>query len=439
MPATDKILFYMFGRENPRVVRADGYYYYDTRGNQYLDGTSSAFNCVLGHSMPKGVQDVFRRQTERLNFATLAYFQNDAADRLADRLLTMMPDYAALGLYQSGSDAVEAAMRCALQVSRIQGRDRRTKIIGRRGGYHGPTLGTLALSGSGSIRGEDFPTFIHLESLDCFACPFGAVYPTCEVKCASMLRQLVEKEDPETIAAFIAEPSSKGGPVPDEYWPQIREICDEYGILLVSDEILEGLGRTGPTVALNRWGVVPDLVATGKVLGAGYMPIFAMLVTEEVRNILAQGGASVNGHCFSGHILSCEVAHAVLDEIESRQLAPQGIVAIERQLTEVLTRVCARFEGTRMAVLGALARLSIRKELTEGYEAAYLRTQGLLQSCGLLLFIRVLAKDRIELAVAPPFTADHEFFDQLEKRLVRFLERIHPDFEARREGLSGWS
>lgn len=428
MSTTDKVLFYLLGRRNPRIQRAFGYYYFDTEGNQYLDATSGAYNCVLGHTMPKRLAQVLLEQTEKVNFATLAYFQNDAADRLADQLLKLMPDYAAMGFYQSGSDAVEAAVRCALQVARTRNNAARSKIVGRRGGYHGATLGMMALSGvgmsSGMIRQQDFPNFLHIESQDCFNCPFGLKYPDCEVKCASSLRRLIENENPETIAAFVAEPSTKGGPVPDEYWPQIRAICDDYGILLISDEILEGMWRTGPAVALKRWGVSPDIVATGKVLGAGFMPIFPTLVTEAVRDTLSQSGSFWGGHAYSGHILSCEVALAVLEEIESRQLSSIGVESVGRQLSTVLGRMCERVDGAKMAVLGTLARLRIPCAVTGDLQVFYRKTQSHLQASGLHALIREVQEDHIEVVFAPPFIADEEFFLELEARLGRFLERL---------------
>ncbi len=425
MPTSDKILYYLFNRQNPRVERADGYYYYDAEGNRYLDATSGAYNCVLGHTMPGLVADVLRARTHAFSFASMAYFQNGAANRLADRLLALMPDFAATGFYQSGADAVEAALRAALQVARTRHSPSRTKIIGRRGAYHGLTMGALALGGSGSVRAQDVPSFVQLEQQDCFKCPFDLAYPSCDLMCASALERLIEAEGPDTIAAFVGVPTTNGGPLPDEYWPRIREICTRYGILLVSDEVLEGMWRIGPAVALNRWNVVPDIVATGKALGAGFIPIFATLVTADVRDSLAESGRFWGGHTYSGHVLSCEIALAVLDEIESRLLPAGAIASIESQLAEVLASICERCPGAKMSVIGAMGRLIVPCTSPEGGgDQFYLAVQRTALSCGLLLWIEDIQQDHIEFGLGPPYTADREFFSELARRLGVFLTAL---------------
>lgn len=434
MSTRDKILYYIFDRNNPFVARAEGYYYYDTDGNQYLDAVSGAYNCVLGHTMPERVADALKAQVGKLSFASMAYFQNGAAMRLADRLLALMPAYAATGFYQSGADAVEAALRCALQVARTRHSASRTKIIGRRGAYHGLTTGAVALGGAGVIRPEDVPNFVQLEAQDCFNCPFDLAYPSCQLRCASALERLIEREGPDTIAAFFGVPSTNGGPVPDDYWPRIREICNKYQILLVCDEVLEGMWRIGPALALSRWGVVPDIVATGKALGAGYIPIFATLVTADVRDTLAMSGRFWGGHTYSGHALSCDVALAVLDEIEARVLSASAIEVIESRLRDVLAAICRRIPGAKLAVIGAMGRLIVPCAAGVGTEF-YLEVQRLLRSCGLLLWIEDIRESQIEFGLGPPYTADREFFDELQRRLEDFLGklgRIAPPASERR-------
>jgi adenosylmethionine-8-amino-7-oxononanoate aminotransferase len=424
MTDREKILYSIFGRQNPHVQRGEGYYYYDTNGNQYLDATSGAYNCVLGHTMPERVARVLRAQASRVSFASMEHFENNSANRLADRLLELMPDFAATCFYQSGADAVEGALRCALQVARSRYSATRSKIVGRRGAYHGLTWGALALGGSDSIRQRDAPNFLHIEPQDCFSCPFALAYPACEVRCASVLETLIQEEGPETIAAFVGVPSTTSGPVPDEYWPQIRTICDRYGILLVSDEILEGMWRTGPAVALKRWGVTPDIVATGKPLGAGFMPIFAMLVSSSVRDTLSLNGRFLGGHTYTGHILSCEVALAVLNEIESRALSRNGVESVGNKLTEVLSRICDRVKGARMATLGTMGRIRIPCSVPGDPRVFHVQVQAMLRSAGLIVWVDDVQPNHIELGIAPPFIADDEFFRELEVRFGRFLERL---------------
>jgi adenosylmethionine-8-amino-7-oxononanoate aminotransferase len=424
MPTADKILYYAFNRKNPTVARADRYYYYDADQKQYLDSISGMYNCVLGHTMPDRIARIFERRNDTLTFASMAFFENEGANRLADRLLSLMPDYAATGFYQSGADAVEAALRCALQVSWSRHSKERSKIVGRRGTYHGLTLGGLALGASDSIRQQDVPNFLHAEPQDCFNCPFGLTYPSCELKCAASLEDLIKKEGPETIAAFVGVPSTSGGPVPDEYWPKIRSICDDYGILLVSDEVLEGMWRTGPTIALKRWNVTPDIVATGKPLGAGFMPIFAMLVTDDVRQSLADNGKFWGGHTYSGHVLSCEVALGVLDEIEDGKLSSIGIATVNRGLEMVASKVAERIKGARWGMLGAMGRIRIPCSVPRDQDRFYLDVQILLRQAGLIAWIEGVGERHLELGFAPPFNADDEFFHELEVRLNLFMDKL---------------
>jgi adenosylmethionine-8-amino-7-oxononanoate aminotransferase len=430
MSTNEKLLYFMFDRALPVVERAQGYYYHDVEGRQYLDATSGAYNCVLGHTMPERIAHVLREQTQRFSYASMAYFHNDAANRLADRLLTLMPDFAAACFFQSGADAVEAALRCALQVARTRSGPSRTKIIGRRGAYHGLTLGGLALGAHDSIRSQDVPNFLHIEAQDCFKCPYGLSYPGCDTRCASALEELIEREGPETIAAFVGVPSTNGGPLPDEYWPKIRAICDRHGILLVSDDVLEGMWRIGPAVALNRWGVVPDIVATGKVLGSGFMPIFATLVTDTVRNTLTQSGKFWGGHTYMGHVLSCEVAHAVLDEIEERELSSKGVERVTRLLHEALARSSQRVPGARMSTLGAMGRLCIPCGTPADARALFLLAHSLLREVGLIAWIDEIVHDYIEIGFAPPFIADEPFFQELESRLNRFLDALQAKLQT---------
>ena len=423
MGTNDKILYYAFDRKNPVVAGAEGYHFRDTEGQRYLDATSGAYNCVLGHTMPEGVARVLREQIGRFSFASMAHFRNDAADRLADALLARMPDYAATGFYQSGADAVEAALRCVLQVARTRHSPERTKIVGRRGAYHGLTTGALALGANDAVRRQDAPNFVHLVPQDCFGCPLGLEYPSCGVKCASELERLIEDEGPDTIAAFVGVPSTGGGPVPDEYWPRIREICDRYGVLLVMDEVLEGMWRTGPIVASNRWGVVPDVVATGKALGAGFVPIFATLVTAEIRDTLAESGRFWGGHTYTGHVLSCEIALAVLDEIDWRGLAAAS-EAVGRALVETLGRLAERVPGSRVACLGAMGRLRIPCAVPGDPAAFYLEVQALLRAAGLVVWVDDVQPGHVELGFGPPYVADDAFFRELEARMGRFLDTL---------------
>jgi adenosylmethionine-8-amino-7-oxononanoate aminotransferase len=224
----------------------------------------------------------------------------------------------------------EAAFKLARQYHRLTGNPGKYKIISRYMSWHGSTLGSLSASGLKSRKTVNEPLapgFLHVFPPTCYRCPFGKAYPDCSITCATLIGDVIEMEDPSTVAAIIVEPIGHTGGIidpPPEYLPILREICDRYNVLLIFDEIITGMGRTGRMFAAETFGVVPDVICTAKGLSGGYIPLSAMISRRSIADAF-WGPAETNpgfveGHTFEGSPLACAAGIAVLREIIDNDL-----------------------------------------------------------------------------------------------------------------------
>ncbi len=317
--------------QDPFIMsRAKGVHYWDVHGKQYLDGISGIYVVSVGHSNPR-VMDAIRRQMEVLHFSPTMHGSNPLAVELANRLVAVAPgDLDAVKFLTGGSEVTEAAITMARQYHRLTGNAGKYKIISRYQSWHGSTMGSLSASGltsRRSMREPLAPGFIHVFPPTCYRCPFGKEYPDCEITCASLIGDVIESEGPETVAAVIVEPIGHTGGIidpPEEYLPQLREICDRHNVLLIFDEIITGMGRTGQMFAAETFGVLPDLLCVGKGLSGGYAPLSAMLCRRHIADTFwgdpATNPGFVAGHTFEGNPISCTAGLATLAEIVERDL-----------------------------------------------------------------------------------------------------------------------
>lgn len=312
------------------MARAEGVSYWDIAGRRYLDGLSGIYTVSVGHANAR-VLAAISQQYERLSFSPPMHGTNPLAIELANRLARLAPgDLNTVKFASSGSEANEAAIKLARQYHRLRGQPGRTKVISRYQSWHGSTGLALAASGLKSRKVVNEPLaegFLHVFPPTCYRCPFGKQYPTCELTCAELIGDVIAQEGPETVAALLVEPIGHTGGVidpPDEYLPRLRAICDRLGVLLIFDEIITGVGRTGQMFAADTFGVVPDIMTLGKGLAGGYFPLSAMICRKPIAEVF-WGPANVNpgfveGHTFEGHPVACAAAMAVLDEIVERDL-----------------------------------------------------------------------------------------------------------------------
>jgi adenosylmethionine-8-amino-7-oxononanoate aminotransferase len=316
----------------PTAERAEGIYIYDTEGKRYLDGSGGAAVVGIGH----GVKEVFEamtRQASRIAFAHGSQFTTEAAIELASKLVKFSPSRLTKVYFLSGgSEAIETAIKMARQYQIERGIPSKYKVVSRWTSYHGNTLGALALSGHTGRRRHYLPLMQHTPHIApsyCYRCPFGLMPEQCSLECALDLEKTILYEGPESVSAFLAEPivgATAGALVPrDGYFQKIKEICDRYDVLLISDEVMTGMGRTGKNFGIDHWNVVPDMIVVGKGLSSGYTPIYTVIVKDAIHDAIKDGsGTFIHGHTYSQNPLSSAVASAVMDYLAKHDLVKKS-------------------------------------------------------------------------------------------------------------------
>lgn len=312
--------------ELPIAVGGDGCYLIDAQGKRYLDCGDAAVSC-LGHSNPAVIHAV-QEQVQKIAFAHTGFMTSEPAEALADLLIQHAPGSLDRVYFVSGgSEATEAAIKLARQYFLEIGQPERSRIIARRQSYHGNTLGALSAGGNAWRRAQFAPMLIEMSHIaPCYEYaekPAGESSYDYGQRVANELEVEIKRLGPETVMAFMAEPvvGATLGAVPavEGYFKRIREICDQYGVLLILDEVMCGMGRTGHLFACDHDGVAPDILCIAKGLGAGYQPIGATLCTDQIYDAIRNGsGFFQHGHTYVGHPVATAAALAVVTELTSR-------------------------------------------------------------------------------------------------------------------------
>lgn len=317
----DHVFYRNLRKYYPTADRGEGIYIYDTQGKQYIDGSGGAAVVGIGHGVEE-ITEAMIRQAGKISFSHGSQFTNQAAIDLASKLVGLSPEGLTRVYFLSGgSEAVETAVKMARQYQVERGKPEKYKVISRWTSYHGNTLGALALSGHTGRRRYYLPLLQHTPHIApayCYRCPFGVDPERCDLECALDLEKTILYEGPDSVSAFMAEPivgATAGALVPkDGYFQKIKEICDRYDILLIVDEVMTGLGRTGKNFGINHWNVIPDMIVASKGLSSGYTPIFVVIAKEEIHRTMCEGsGAFVHGHTYNQNPLSAAIACAVID------------------------------------------------------------------------------------------------------------------------------
>lgn len=316
----------------PVAVGGEGCYLIDAEGKRYFDGSGGAAVSCLGHSNEK-VRAAVREQVNRLAFAHTGFFTSEPAEALADLLIAHAPgDLDRVYFVSGGSEAVESAIKLARQYHVERGEPQRRHLIARRQSYHGNTLGALSAGGNAWRRQQFAPLLVEMSHIaPCYEYAEAGEGDSPEEygrRVADELEAEIQRLGPETVMAFIAEPvvGATLGAVPavPGYFKRVREICDRHGVLLILDEVMCGMGRTGHLFACEAEGIAPDILCIAKGLGAGYQPIGAMLCSAAIYDAIASGsGFFQHGHTYVGHPVAAAAGHAVLREILDNNLVPQ--------------------------------------------------------------------------------------------------------------------
>ncbi|MFW5881692.1 MAG: aspartate aminotransferase family protein [Roseicyclus sp.] len=348
MSAPVSHLFYQSRQPRPMLDRGEGIYLFATDGRRYIDGSSGAMVSNIGHSNPV-VLEAMRAQMAKATFGYRLHFQTEAAERLAARTAGYLPPGLDRVFFVSGgSEAVESAIKLARQYAVTQGQGSRWKVISRAPCYHGCTLGALALTGYAPLTEPFAPMMREMPKI-----PAPTAYLDRDdldmeargLRYAEMLRAEIERQGPESVLAFIMEPvggASTGALVaPDSYYARIREICDAYGVLLIYDEVMSGVGRTGAFVAAEHWGIVPDILVLSKGFAAGYVPLGATVARTDIVEAVLDAGGFQHGFTYAGNPLASAAGLAVLGEIERLGLV-ENAAAMGAYLRASLDRLMAR-------------------------------------------------------------------------------------------------
>jgi adenosylmethionine-8-amino-7-oxononanoate aminotransferase len=328
----------------PVAVRGQGIELFDASGKSYIDASGGAAVSCLGHAHPDVIA-ALHKQLDTLAYAHTGFFTSEAAEALADRLVADAPDgIDHVYLVSGGSEAIEAALKMARQYFVEKGEPQRRHVVARRQSYHGNTLGALATGGNEWRRAQFRPLLVETHHIDpCFAYRFQQDGESDEAYAARAARQLEDKIlelGPDTVMAFVAEPvvGATAGAVPPvaDYFQRIRAICDRYGVLLILDEVMCGMGRTGTLHACEQDGVAPDLLVIAKGLGGGYQPIGAVLLAGKIFDAFADGsGFFQHGHTYMGHPMAAAAGLAVQEVIRRDNLLA-NVKAMGERLDERL-------------------------------------------------------------------------------------------------------
>lgn len=324
-------VMFMKSPYDPLVIeRAEGAWLYTRDGRKILDAGAGAVVVNVGQGREE-IAQLAAEEVRRLNYV-VPVWATPERERLTARLAGWTPPGLNRFFFASGGlEAVEAAIKFAIMYHKTRGHPQKKKIISRWFSYHGNTLGALSVGGNLGRRADyehvlfDWP---HIGPSYCYRCPWGKSYPGCGIDCATALEQEIQRNGADSIAAFIVEPmmGATGGAVPPvkEYWPLIAEICRRNDILLIADEVMTGLGRTGKRFAVDHWNVKPDVLITAKGLTGGYMPMGMIAVDEKLVEECENAHADFMFYTYSAHPLACAIADKVLEIMEREHLVERA-------------------------------------------------------------------------------------------------------------------
>ena len=413
--------------EIPVITRGDGPYVWDNRGRRYLDGLSGLFVVQAGHGRSE-LADAAAKQANELAYFPLWSYAHPTAVELAERLAGYAPgDLNRVFFTTGGSEAVESAWKLARQYFRLIGQPDRYKVLSRDIAYHGTTMGALSVTGLAAIKTPFEPLVpgsVRVPNTNFYRAPeHGDDYEAFGRWAADEIERAILREGPETVAAVYVEPVQNSGgcfPPPPGYLPRVREICDRYGVLMVSDEVICAFGRLGHWFGAERYGYQPDVITVAKGMTSGYSPIGAMLVSDRlIEPFLAGTTTFLHGITFAGHPVSSAVALANLDVFEREDLLGH-VRRNEATFRSTLERLCdlpivgeVRGDGYFYGI--ELVKDKDTKETFDDAESERLLRgflSGALFDAGLVC----RADDRGDpvIQLAPPLVCGPEQFDEIE-------------------------
>lgn len=422
----------------PSAVKADGSYIVDENGQRYLDASGGAVVVNVGHARREIAEAVYGQLLEGYYFHP-TMFTTPAVEELASRLAAHAPrEISRFYFMTTGSEAVETAIKLARQVHLNAGRPGRYKLISRWRSYHGLTLGALAATGRTSFRTPFSPMIqdaLHIPPPYCLRCSYGLTRPTCALRCAMALEELILNQGPETVSAFIGEPVSGATlavyPPPPGYWKLVREICDRYGVLLILDEVMTGMGRTGKWFASEHYEVSPDIMTLGKGLNGGAMPLSATGIREDLYAQVIEGGGFAHGGTFSHHPACAAAGLAVIGILEREGLVERAAFSgqvLGARLAEAVKDSPYVVDVRGIGMMWGI-EFAANKETLEPFPRSRKVTERLwehLFADGIIVYksVALAGADGDGLVIAPPFTISEKEMDAVCAALGRAVAAV---------------
>lgn len=423
------------------IDRGEGIYIWDTDGKRYLDGSSGAVVNNLGYGNPY-VLAAMKEQAEKCCYAVRTIFASESMKTFSKRL-ARLSGFDQVFPVSGGSESIEAAIKLARQYAIAIGQPERCKVLARMPGYHGATLGAAAVTGDPD-RDKIFGPMMRI--MPKVPAPFNYRVPdnhtaeSYERFCLAEFENTILREGPESVLAFVMEPVggvATGALVSSaEYYRSVRQICDKYGVLLIYDEVMCGVGRTGKFLAAHHWpDATPDLAVLAKGLGAGYVPLGAMLAPNKIVDAVVAGGGFLHGHTYAGNPLACAVGNAVLEEFERMNLmenAHEMGILLRDRLHAIASRNTVIGDVRGVGLLNAIEIVKDQetKEVFPSDISASYRLVDIAREKGLIGYSRRAANGIYGewLLIAPPLIITSEQVDEyaelLEDTITTFEREI---------------
>jgi adenosylmethionine-8-amino-7-oxononanoate aminotransferase len=444
MPTSSGLFPRNFKKTFPIASRGEGCWIIDRSGRRFLDASGQAAVVSIGH----GVSEIGRamaEQSSQIAFAHTSQFHTAPAEKLAERLLSMAPPNFRSGgrvyFTSGGSEATETSIKLARQFHLESGQKDRYRVLSRRQSYHGSTLGAMSVSGNVARRAPYDPLLAewgHIAPCFCYHCPFEKTFPQCQLVCADDLEIYLLQHESGKAAAFIFEPvvgATLGAAVPPEgYVARIAEMCRKNGILLIADEVMTGMGRTGKPFAAQHWGIEPDMILVGKGVASGYAPLGAVLVSARVAAAFERGsGAFIHGFTYQAHPVCTAAGNAVLDYLESHKLF-ERVVPAGKNLRDALSLLQSHPNVGDVRGLGLLFGVEFVKDKAtrEPFAKQQNIAETIRQACleeSVLTYPTQGCVDGLRgdhILLAPPFTISAEECALIARALQSALSKVFP-------------
>jgi len=427
-PFTD---FHDLGQKGSRIItRAEGPYIYDSEGNKILDGMAGLWCVNLGYGRKDFAEVAFRQMQELPYYNSFFQCAHPPVIELSQRLSELSPgSFKHTFFTGSGSEANDTQMRLIRRYWDLVGQPERMTIIARKNAYHGSTIAGASLGGMGGMHEQlmmAVPGIVHIEQPYHFGLGGDMSPEEFGLQQARLLEEKINELGADKVAAFFAEPVQGAGGViipPDSYWPEIQRICDEYGILLVADEVITAFGRLGQWFGSTHFNIRPDLISIAKGVTSGYLPLGGALVGERVADVVTtQGGEFTHGFTYSGHPVTCAVALAVIQAMQNEKIVERVRDDLAPYFTKKWTALGDHPNVGEARNVGMMAAIEIVKDKSS--RERFHKDQGAGTVCRDIcvnngLVMRAVGDTMI---VSPPLISEHAHIDELVEKAWRCLD-----------------